>query len=831
VSDAGPRLRAAEGRLSLDGRPWFMRAAEFHYFRIARALWEPGLARLAALGFNCITTYVPWIWHEPEPGRYDFTGATDPRRDVLGFVAACRAAGLPLIVRPGPFIYAEYEGLGHPRWLEQTAAAALMRGPTGKPVGGAFWAAYSLGHPAYRAAVAGWYGAVAQAFAGTWDDPIIAWQLDNETGMLYANGTGRWDWNPDTTTRYHAWLAADYGTIGALNAAWGSRYVDWVGVNPPRLPRFRRGEAQDWTRFLEAWIADYLGWLRDTARAAGVPVPFTHNDSANFIPPINPAAKIAAGVADLPGYDLYVKMTGQPTATDYPWGSAWSSAYFRAITPPGLPLLCWELGAGWFDPRSTASDASLRDTLLGSLAHGLQGFSLYIAHDAVEASGHPYTYRTVLDAQGQPGPRYAETARLLAFLRAYEADLLAAEPPGSQSSIASRLSSVNEGSGDAENTQHATRNTANSEFKIQNSELPRPAPVLGFAFHFPDFRFTHEDYLPGIGLPDPARVLALVMGAFGLYAALLAAGYGPALRMIDLATATPADLAACTAVVLPTKGLLAAETYAMLQGYVEGGGHLITCGRTPRRTLTGAALNTRRLYPAPVRRTAILGGLPILASIGGTFMVKYNLWDRARLGRLHPTSLHILDLSEPLTALFYAPQTATVLRDRTGQAVRGDYLRQTYSLAADRARWTAGGQAAGYRVRVGRGSSTMIGSLPGGSYFTPQYYRLMPDEREAIRAFWTDLLTPFGLAPPIDLSPGLEIEVAHRPFPGGTGGLLFLINRLPTRQTGHLHIPGITGPLHPIFGSPASRATPGPDGLAVDLAGHDCIVLRWEQDR
>ena len=73
------RLTTAAGWLQLDGRPWFMRAAEMHYFRIERARWEPGLERLAGLGFNCISTYVPWIWHEPAPGQYDFDGATDPQ--------------------------------------------------------------------------------------------------------------------------------------------------------------------------------------------------------------------------------------------------------------------------------------------------------------------------------------------------------------------------------------------------------------------------------------------------------------------------------------------------------------------------------------------------------------------------------------------------------------------------------------------------------------------------------------------------------------------------------------------------------------------------------
>lgn len=786
-----PRLSVADGRLVLDGRFWFLRAAEVQYFRIARPLWEPGLARLAAVGFNAVTTYVPWAWHEPAPGRLDFIGAGDPRRDVRGFAGACRAAGLPLIVKPGPFIYAEYEGLGHPAWLAAAIPEARMRGPRGRPVRGAFWTAYSLGHPAYRAAVAHWYGQVAAAFADLWDDPIVAWQLDNETGLLYANGLGQWDWNLDTHARWRAWLAAEYGDIATLNAAWSATYSDFAAVGPPRVP-FRQGQTQDYQRFLEAWIDDYLRWLRATAEAAGVPGPFSHNDSANFIPPINPAHKVATGVADLPGYDLYVKMSGRPTVLDYPWGSACAPGYFRAVTPPGRPLLAWEIGAGWFDRRAQAGDLTLLNNLGGSLAHGLQGFSLYIAHDGVEATGHPYAYRTVLDAAGNPGPRYAMMARLLRFLGEYEADLLAAAPPGPP---------------------------------------PGTPGVLGFAFHYPDFRFGPADFLPGVGLPDPVRVLALVMSAFGIYAALLAAGYGPVLRIVNLETATPADLAACTAVVMPSKGALAPTTYALLAGYVEEGGHLITCGRTPRRTLTGAPLGSPTLYPAPVRRTRFLGRLPTFAALGWEWLVKYRLLTRRQLRQEHPTSMHIIDLSEPLIGLFYTPQAAVPLQHAGGAGVRGDYMLQTYRLPRPGLAplLQAGDACAGYRAVVGAGSSTMIGSLPGGSYFTPQYFRLGAEARSGVRAFWHGLLREAGIELPLVVAGGMEIEVEHRALPGG--GLLFLINRLPERQRGTVHFraaSGVRGPARPILMGSHSRVAARPDGsLDVDLAAGDLGILRW----
>ena len=66
---------------------------------------------LRAMGLNYVETYVPWNLHEPEPGRYADPGA-------LGrFLDAVDAAGMRAIVRPGPYICAEWENGGLPSWL------------------------------------------------------------------------------------------------------------------------------------------------------------------------------------------------------------------------------------------------------------------------------------------------------------------------------------------------------------------------------------------------------------------------------------------------------------------------------------------------------------------------------------------------------------------------------------------------------------------------------------------------------------------------------------------------------------------------------------------
>ncbi|MPY58953.1 glycoside hydrolase family 35 protein [Streptomyces spongiae] len=95
----------------LDGRPVRLLSGALHYFRVHEEHWGHRLAMLRAMGLNCVETYVPWNLHEPRPGEFREVGQ-------LGrFLDAAREAGLWAIVRPGPYICAEWENGGLPHWV------------------------------------------------------------------------------------------------------------------------------------------------------------------------------------------------------------------------------------------------------------------------------------------------------------------------------------------------------------------------------------------------------------------------------------------------------------------------------------------------------------------------------------------------------------------------------------------------------------------------------------------------------------------------------------------------------------------------------------------
>ena len=97
----------------LNGKPFVVKAAELHYPRIPRPYWEHRIQMCKALGMNTICLYVFWNIHEQHEGQFDFTG----QNDIAEFCRLAQKNGMYVIVRPGPYVCAEWEMGGLPWWL------------------------------------------------------------------------------------------------------------------------------------------------------------------------------------------------------------------------------------------------------------------------------------------------------------------------------------------------------------------------------------------------------------------------------------------------------------------------------------------------------------------------------------------------------------------------------------------------------------------------------------------------------------------------------------------------------------------------------------------
>ncbi len=97
----------------LDGKPFHVISGSIHYFRIVPEYWQDRLEKLKAMGCNTVETYIPWNAHEAKKGQFCFEG----RLDVVRFVKLAQKLGLYVILRPSPYICAEWEFGGLPGWL------------------------------------------------------------------------------------------------------------------------------------------------------------------------------------------------------------------------------------------------------------------------------------------------------------------------------------------------------------------------------------------------------------------------------------------------------------------------------------------------------------------------------------------------------------------------------------------------------------------------------------------------------------------------------------------------------------------------------------------
>ncbi|WP_353147016.1 glycoside hydrolase family 35 protein [Chryseobacterium sp.] len=112
-----------DGHFILNEKPFSIYSGEMHYPRVPSQYWKHRLQMMKAMGLNTVTTYVFWNYHEEEPGKWNFSGEKDLRR----FIKTAQEVGLYVIIRPGPYVCAEWEFGGYPWWLQKNKSLEIRR--------------------------------------------------------------------------------------------------------------------------------------------------------------------------------------------------------------------------------------------------------------------------------------------------------------------------------------------------------------------------------------------------------------------------------------------------------------------------------------------------------------------------------------------------------------------------------------------------------------------------------------------------------------------------------------------------------------------------------
>ena len=113
VASETHRFEIGEKTFLLDGKPFVIRSGEMHFNRIPHEYWRQRLQMAKAMGLNTVAVYLFWNYHEPEPGKFNWSGD----HDAADFIRMAQEEGLWVILRPGPYVCAEWDFGGLPWWL------------------------------------------------------------------------------------------------------------------------------------------------------------------------------------------------------------------------------------------------------------------------------------------------------------------------------------------------------------------------------------------------------------------------------------------------------------------------------------------------------------------------------------------------------------------------------------------------------------------------------------------------------------------------------------------------------------------------------------------
>ena len=171
ASEPPPRFKIGEDSFLLDGKPFVIRCGEIHLARVPPEYWRQRLQMCRAMGLNAVCAYIFWNFHESEPGKFDWSDW----RDAAEFCRIAQEEGLWVILRPGPYVCAEWEMGGLPWWFLKKDANTLR-----------------TRDPDFMAASRTWLQEVGGQLAPlqiTHGGPILMVQVENEYGYFGNDAT------------------------------------------------------------------------------------------------------------------------------------------------------------------------------------------------------------------------------------------------------------------------------------------------------------------------------------------------------------------------------------------------------------------------------------------------------------------------------------------------------------------------------------------------------------------------------------------------------------------------------------------------------------------
>jgi beta-galactosidase len=417
----------------LNKQPFFLYSGEIHYFRLKRELWATHLRKLKAAGATTVSTYIPWSWHEYAEGCFDFTGETNPQRDLVGFIKAAVDERLYMLVKPGPYILAEFQDRGIPAWLLKAHPQIKAEGLD----------MVTYLHPVFQEYVQKWYDAVLPLLAPyqiSKGGPLIMMQVCNEVGLFnWLAGTA--DTSPTVRNYYHRYLRKQYQTIDKLNKAYRSNYPDFNEVAPPVNPASTSRELvrwRDWHDFHRWYYAEYLSRLIGQIRSRGIDLLLFHNipgwvfgrgteypvNISFYAEIIQRHPELLFGIDHIPENPTYRNLHDDLIINEL----------VRAVQGGQKPIWSAELQAGTREHNVRTFPNEMDLFYLACLARGMTGMNLYMFSQGQNpqgrgALGPTFYWETPLGTEATENQLYPVAQKLGQIIRTFGPALIQTEKP------------------------------------------------------------------------------------------------------------------------------------------------------------------------------------------------------------------------------------------------------------------------------------------------------------------------------------------------------------------------------------------------------------------
>lgn len=266
-----PKVEIKNSEVRVGSQSISLVSGEVHYWRLNPGYWKATLKQVRDMGLKVVSTYIPWDYHEYSRGKFDFTGKTEPTRNLKAFLDLTRKEKFWVIIRPGPYIYSEWPNEGAPAYAYK----------------------YHRLHPKFQEYATNYLKNVVKVlnpyFANRKGGHIIICQADNEIdpwpdvhgpqyGLQKAPGL------------FQDYLREQYkGNLGELNESWGTDYRSFDEAGPfiaTMLPGETglplKGDKElkrniDYLNFKYYFSRKFAEWAVEAYRKLGVEVPIYLN--------------------------------------------------------------------------------------------------------------------------------------------------------------------------------------------------------------------------------------------------------------------------------------------------------------------------------------------------------------------------------------------------------------------------------------------------------------------------------------------------------------------------------------------------------------------------